>query len=237
LRIALFVPCFVNHALPQVGRATVRLLEALGHQVVVPRNQTCCGQPAFNTGLPQEAAAVGKTLVERFQGEEVIVAPSGSCVAMVRRELPRLLPELAPLCNRFRELTEFLGKDPGVKDFPFAPFRGRAALHVGCHLLRGLGVEREPLELLRSVEGLQVVPLEADRYCCGFGGTFSVKAPRLSTAIGETRLAQALRLDLDWIVTTDPSCMLHMEGILARKRARTRVLHIAQVLAPKEEER
>ncbi len=231
MRIALFVPCFVNHALPEVGKAVVRLLEKLGHQVVVPRGQTCCGQPAYNTGLPDLAASVGETLLQRFEGEEVIVAPSGSCVAMVRRELPALLPHRADLCSRFREFTEFLVKDLGVTSVP-ARFPGRAALHVGCHLMRGLGIEREPLELLRAVEGLEVVPLGADRFCCGFGGTFSVKLPRLSSAIGETRLQEALERDLDWIVTTDPSCQLQMNGILQRKGARTRVLHLAQVLAP-----
>ncbi len=234
MKVALFVPCFVNHALPQVGRATVRLLESLGHQVTLPRGQTCCGQPAYNTGFPRLAASVGESLLRRFEGQEVVVAPSGSCVAMVRNELPALLPRYAPLCGRFRELTEFLVRDLGITRVP-ARFPGRAALHVGCHLLRGLGVEEEPLELLRGVEGLEVVPLAADRFCCGFGGTFSVKLPRLSTAIGRTRLEEALERDLDWIVTTDPSCQLQMQGILEKSGARTKVLHIAQVLAPGED--
>ncbi len=234
MKVAVFVPCFVNHVLPEVGKALVTILESLGIDFYIPKGQTCCGQPAFNAGYPQFSIPSLEALLPLFRDADLVVSPSGSCTAMIRVHGPRLSPRSADIASRFMELTEFIDRHCDIQRLS-PRFPGKACIHVGCHLMRMLGVEGAPLRLLGNVQGLELVRLDADRFCCGFGGMFSVKFPNLSAAIGLARVKEAIDMGLDYIISTDPSCMIQMNSILGKLNAGTEAVHIAQVLASREE--
>ena len=230
VRIGLFIPCFVDALYPEVGIATVELLERLGHELDYPDEQTCCGQAHFNAGHRRQAAALAERFCRVFDNYDTVVCPSASCTAMVREHYEALIGDRA-VCRRVFELCEFLTERLGVTDVG-AQLAGRAALHVGCHGLRHLGIRPSAEQLLAGVEGLDVVSVESDEWCCGFGGTFSVKYPEVSAAMGRRKLAGVTAADVDYLVSTDSSCLMHLGGLLDReRRRRPRLLHIAQVLA------
>lgn len=230
MRVALFVPCFVNQLFPTVARAALSVLERAGCRVAVPLGQTCCGQPAFNSGFVAEARRAAKHFQSQFEGFDAIVCPSGSCTAMVRCHFPGLDSTTSDELPPTYELCEFLVERLGVVALG-AHWVGRAALHVGCHQRNELGSADAPLELLRHVEGLELVPSRVDTWCCGFGGTFSVKYPELSAAMGGHKLAGYGESECDYLITTDSSCGMQLAGLAARRDQRLRVLHIAEVLA------
>ena len=234
MRIGLFVPCFVDAFRPAAAKATVEVLERLGLAVECPPDQTCCGQPAFNAGRWDEARELALRFVRIFSPYDAVVAPSGSCVAMVRRHYAALIGE-HPAAQRTFELCEFLVDRLGVVDLG-ARLPGSCVLHVGCHARRELLATSAVENLVGAVEGLSRVAAESDEWCCGFGGTFAVKFPELSVELGRRKLEPMLRAAPDWIVSTDSSCLLHLEGILARGGAKApRTLHVAEVLAARGE--
>jgi L-lactate dehydrogenase complex protein LldE len=235
MRVALFVTCLTDTLFPQTGIATVRVLERLGCEVVFPREQTCCGQLHANAGYPDEARPLVRRFAEVFGDPsfDAVVAPSGSCVAMVREQHARLVADdeaVAAVAARTFELSEFLVGKLGVEDVG-ATYPHRVTYHPTCHALRLLGVGDAPLRLLRNVRELELVALPEADSCCGFGGTFAVKNADTSEAM----LADKLRCVADTGATActalDNSCLLHIGGGLTRQDAAARAVHLAEILA------
>lgn len=236
MRIGLFVPCFVDAFYPEAAVATARLLEHLGLDVDYPREQTCCGQPQFNAGLRDEARSLAARFCEVFASFDYVVSPSGSCTSMVRNHYPKLIGA-HPVCARSYELCEFLAGPLGITRLG-AKLPGRAAVHIGCHERRELHAEPAVRALLQQVEGLELIDTPSDTWCCGFGGTFSVKFPEISTAMGERRLAPIIASEADYLISTDASCLMQLGGLLSRgKIQKPRPMHVAQVLATCLEQR
>lgn len=248
MRVALFVTC-VNDALyPRTGRATVRLLERLGVAVDFPAAQSCCGQPQFNTGYRHETEPLVRRFDAAFRAYDYVVTPSGSCAAMVRDNYPRIGAkaaaegrggELAEAAARAvpktYELTEFLVDVLGVTDVG-AYFPHTVTYHPTCHGLRVLGLKDRPRRLLAHVRGLQLRELEGAEECCGFGGTFAVKNPDVSAAMGADKARAVEASGAGAVCTVDNSCLMHIGGTLARRGSRVRPVHLAEILAATEEE-
>lgn len=238
MRVALLIPCYVDQVAPGVGIATVKLLRRLGVDVVYPTEQTCCGQPAFNTGYWPEAADLARRQVKLFLDAHVdaVVCPSGSCGAMQKVFYPTLLadtPHAAAaneLAAKTFELSQFLVGRMGLTDVG-ARFEGTAVLHKSCHSLRELQSRDDPRRLLDQVRGLTMLDLESDEECCGFGGAFAVKVSDISTAMGEVKVESIVASGADWVVSGDSSCLLHIGGLLARRRESAKPIHLAEVLA------
>ena len=236
MRIHLFIPCFVDQLMPDVGVAMVRVLEKLGHTLVYPERQTCCGQPPFNSGFSDEAREVAAHQLTCFEKAEVVVGPSGSCVAMMKVFYPQLFagtPQEAAaqaLADKTYEFSQFLVDRLGVTDVG-ATFQGKVTIHDGCHGLRELRIKRQPRELLRHVRGLELVEMGEAETCCGFGGAFAVKMPQLSTAMVEVKARSILATGAQAVVSCDPSCLMQIGGYLKRQGHAIRCLHVAEVLA------
>lgn len=240
MRVALFIPCYVDLIYPQVGVSTVRILRNLGVEVAYPEGQTCCGQPAFNSGFFGEARGVARHFLSVFEGEsfDYIVCPSGSCTAMVSHYYPFLFEELPEerermesLASHVREFSDFLVNVLGVRDLG-ARCKGEAVFHTGCHQRRELGILEEPRELLYGVDGLELLDWENEELCCGFGGTFAVKMPDVSVAMADEKIKALEKSGADTLVSCDSSCLMHLEGRLRRTGHDTRLLHLAQILDP-----
>jgi L-lactate dehydrogenase complex protein LldE len=238
MKVALFIPCYVDQAAPGVGKSTVALLRRLGCDVVYPAEQTCCGQPAFNTGFWNEARELAERETKLFSkvDADVIVCPSGSCAAMQKVFYPTLLEgtDLAQaardLSERTWELTQFLVHCLKRVDVG-ATFNGRAALHPSCHSLRELNARTEARTLLSYVKGLELVPLVDDEECCGFGGTFSVKVADISSAMGEVKTDNIKASGAEWVISGDSSCLMHLSGVMAKRSMGVKTIHLAEVLA------
>jgi L-lactate dehydrogenase complex protein LldE len=244
VNVALFATCVVDTLYPSAGEATASLLESLGHRVCFPPAQTCCGQMHANSGYEREALTLARRLLAAFQDYdcEAIVAPSGSCVAMVRHHYPRLaaaagergLEEvLRRLGNRVFELSEFLVRRLGVADVG-AYYPHRVVYHPSCHGLRALGLRDEPLTLLRAVRGLELAELPEAASCCGFGGVFAVKLSEISAAMMAEKIRCVLDSGAEVLTALDCSCLMHIGGGLARQRTGVRVVHLAEILASRE---
>jgi len=236
MRVALLVPCFVDVFRPAAGIAMVSVLERLGHEVDCPEAPACCGQPAFNGGGWDEARAVAGDLVRALAGKEAVVVGSGSCAAMLKvfaRDLfagdDEALAAVDDLAARTWEFSEFLVGRLGVEDVG-ARFAARVTVHDGCHGLRELGLRRPIRALLGRVKDLELVEMAETETCCGFGGGFSVKFPMISTAMGEARCEAARATKAEYVVSNDVSCLLHLDGLLARGESRPGTLHLAEVL-------
>jgi L-lactate dehydrogenase complex protein LldE len=239
VRVALFITCFNDTLFPETGRATVRLLERLGHEVEFPLEQTCCGQMHFNTGYQREAIPLARRFVEVFSPYEAVVAPSGSCVGMVRELYPMaadlagdrwLAEKVEALAPKVFELSEFLVKKLGVTDVG-AYYPHRVTYHPTCHSLRMLKVGEAPLELLRAVRGIDLVELSEAKECCGFGGTFAVKNADTSAAMLSDKIRHVLDTEAEVCTAGDNSCLMHIGGGLRRQRAGVETVHLAQILA------
>jgi L-lactate dehydrogenase complex protein LldE len=234
--VALFIPCFVDQLSPQVGIDMVRVLQRIGYTVEFPEAQTCCGQPAFNSGYWEQAQPLAQHFVEIFGKAQAVVCPSGSCATMVRTFYPELLArtplsgDLSTLTARVYEFSEFLVKFAKVNDVG-ASFPHRVAYHDACHALRELHLKQEPRELLRHVRGLQLVEMPYCEECCGFGGTFATKFPMISSAMGETKAANVEAANAEYVTSTDPSCLMHIDGVLRLRKSPARTIHIASILA------
>ncbi|MGE3288050.1 MAG: (Fe-S)-binding protein [Pseudonocardia sp.] len=243
MRIALFVTCLADALFPDVGRATVRVLERLGHRVEFPAAQTCCGQMHVNTGYLREALPLVRHHVEVFESCEVVVAPSGSCVGSVRHQHAMvarragdeaLARRAEALAARTYELCELLVDVLGVEDVG-AYYPHRVTYHPTCHSLRMLHVGDKPLRLLRHVRGMTLLELPGADQCCGFGGTFALKNAETSTAMLADKMRHVLDTGAEVATAGDSSCLMHIGGGLTRLRAGTRAVHLAEILASQEE--
>ncbi len=236
-RVGLFVTCLVDLMRPSVGFAAVKLLEQAGCSVEVPVTQTCCGQPAYNSGDRSDAAALARQTISAFEGFDYVVAPSGSCAGMLKLHYPALLsddPEWSgkakAFAERVYELISFLVDVRGVESVD-ADFQGRVTYHDSCSGLRELGIKDQPRRLLASVRGLELAEMADAEVCCGFGGTFAVKYPDISNAMVEKKTANVAATDPDLLLAGDLGCLLNMAGKLKREGRRIAVRHVAEVLA------
>jgi L-lactate dehydrogenase complex protein LldE len=239
MRIALFVTCLTDTLYPEAGKSVVRLLEQLGHEVTFPMAQTCCGQMHFNTGYRAQSLPLVQGFAEAFAGSDVIVTPSASCAAMIHEYHPqlaadsgdpRLAETVAALVPRVYELSVLLTEVLGVTDVG-AVFPHRVTYHPSCHSLRMLRIGDAPLRLLRAVRGLELAELPAADVCCGFGGTFSVKNPEVSAAMCADKCDAVLSTGAQVLCAADSSCLMHIGGTLARRRAPVTTMHLAEILA------
>jgi len=236
MRVTLFIPCFVDLMFPTVGISMVKILERLGHSVECPPELACCGQPAFNSGYWPEARSVAVNVLARLKDAEAVVIASGSCGAMLKifygemfagtdqAEAARIL---AAKCYEF---SDFLVTKLGVTDLG-ARFPAKVTFHDGCHGLRELGIKKPPRQLLAKVGGLELIEMTDVETCCGFGGTFSAKFPMISTAMGEVKCSSASETGAEYIVSNDSSCLMHLQGLLARQGSKLKTIHLAEVLA------
>lgn len=235
-RVSLFVTCLVDLVHPEIGDATEQLLRDLDLEVDFPPSQTCCGQPAYNAGFPDQARRIGRTLLDAFEGSEAVVAPSGSCAAMVRTNFPRLFAgtpdeeRAETLAERVHELSAFVVDVLGV-DHLTGVLPARATYHDACHGLRELGLSSQGRRLLAGIEGLRLVEMARPDACCGFGGTFSVRLPELATAMAEDKLRQAAATGADVVITGDAGCLVHLAGLRSRAGIGPRPVHLAVLLA------
>src|SRR5437867_2432743 len=228
MRVTLFIPCFVDQLFPSVGIAMVKVLRRLKVEVDYPSAQTCCGQPAFNTGYWDEARTLAQRHCEVFASADTIVCPSGSCTAMVRN----FYPELGVTPPPTFEFAEFLVKKLGVTDVG-ATFPARITYHDACHSLRELRLKDEPRQLLQNVRGLELVEMSEAETCCGFGGTFSVKFPMISYAMDEVKVTSIQQTGAQYVVSADSSCLMQIDGYLRRHKLPIKTISLAEVLASK----
>lgn len=236
-RVGLFVSCLVDLMRPSIGFAAARLIEAAGCVVEVPRGQTCCGQPAYNGGDRKDAKALALMTIEAFRGVEYVVAPSGSCAAMLKLHYPRLFaddprrgPEAAAFAQRVHELCSFLVNVRRLERVP-GRFTGRVGYHDACSSLRELGISREPRRLLGLVPGLELIELSDRESCCGFGGLFSVKYPDISAAMVEKKCEAIGAAAPDLVLGGDLGCLMNIAGRLSRRGSAVACRHVAEVLA------
>ena len=242
MRISLFITCYNDTLFPETGKAVVRVLERLGHSVVFPAGQTCCGQMHYNTGYQKEAMPLLEPFVEQFRGAEAVVVPSSSCVAMMKDHYPQmaerigrpeLIRDVAELLPRIYEFSELLTRRLGLEDVG-AYYPHRVTYHASCHGLRNLSLGDGPLRLLRSVRGIDLVPLTNLEQCCGFGGTFAVKNADVSSAMLAEKTTAVLNTGAEACTACDNSCLMHIQGALHRQRTGVRTVHLAEILASTE---
>ncbi len=236
-RVSLFVTCIVDQVFPQVGIAMTQVLERLGFQVDFPRAQTCCGQPAFNSGYPAEAGIVARHFVETFRDAEYIVVPSGSCTSMISHHYAdifagdeKMLALARGIAPRVWEFSRFLIEVAGADDVG-ARFDGVVTYHDSCHALRELHIKDGPRKLLAKVKGLTLREMDAAEECCGFGGTFSVKFPEVSGGMARTKIDSILKTEAGTVVSIDSSCLMQLQGVIDRAGLPIRTAHLAEILA------
>lgn len=236
MNVQLFIPCFVDQIYPETGFNMVKVLEKTGCTVEYNPNQTCCGQPAFNAGYWNEAKAVGQKFLKDFHTYDYIVAPSASCTGFVRNYYGKLFDNSAShndmklLQKNLFEFTEFLVKVLHVEDVG-ATLEGVATYHDSCSGLREIKIRSEPRILLQHVKGLEVREMEDTETCCGFGGTFAVKYEPVSTGLADQKLTNAMATDADYLISTDLSCLMHLDGYIKKRGLKIKPMHIADVLA------
>lgn len=235
-KVALFITCLGDQFFPRVGECVVRVLQRAGAEVSFNPAQTCCGQPAFNTGYRDEAREVARRMLDLFDDADYVVSPSGSCTTMVRVFYPELfsddpeaLRKVERLRERFFEFSEFLVKIMNAEDLG-ASFPHRVAYHDSCHLYRELGIEAEPRKLIRAVKGIELVEMQDHRMCCGFGGTFAVKYPGVSVGMAQDKVRAATEAGAEYLVANDAGCLMHMAGYIHRNGLPLKTLHLAELL-------
>jgi L-lactate dehydrogenase complex protein LldE len=230
-RVSIFVTCIVDQLFPQVGMGMATVLERLGYEVDFPEDQTCCGQPAFNTGYRDEARSVARHFLSVFRDAECIVVPSGSCTSMICHHYKELFEdESERLEKRVWEFSKFLTEVAQVEDVG-ARLDKVVAFHDSCHGLRELGIKEGPRRLLSRVRGLTLREMDTAEECCGFGGTFSVKFPEISGAMARTKIDSIVRSGAEAVVGIDASCLMQIRGALSRAGLPVETMHLAEVLA------
>ena len=241
MKVALFIPCYVDQFYPNVAIASLELLEKFGCTVSYPLKQTCCGQPMANSGFEHEGEACSRLFTENFAGYDYVVSPSGSCTLHIKHHLhtPENTPAEAHIRKTVYELTEFLVDVLQVKDLK-ASFPHKVGMHQSCHGQRGLHLSQmselnaagysKPGKLLSMVKDIEMIHLDRVDECCGFGGTFCVAEEAVSAKMGKDRVADHLKHQAEYITGADMSCLMHMEGILKRQNSKTKVIHIAEIL-------
>lgn len=237
LRVSLFATCIVDQFFPQVGLAMAEVLERAGCKVDFPEGQTCCGQPAFNSGFRKEAREVARHFLKVFRDADYVVAPSGSCTSMIThhfedlfRNQPEWLEQTRRLKPRVWEFSQFLLEVTRVEDVG-ARLDKVVTYHDSCHALRELGIKEGPRRLLARVRGLELREMDAAEECCGFGGTFSVKFPEISGGMARTKIESILRTGAETVVSVDAGCLMQVQGTLSRAGLPIGTMHLAEVLA------
>ncbi|MEZ5047740.1 MAG: (Fe-S)-binding protein [Chitinophagaceae bacterium] len=236
MKIKLFIPCFVDQLYPEIGIATYKLLKKLGLDVIYNEEQTCCGQPAYNAGFLDESASVCKKFMDDFDGEDYIVSPSGSCTGFIRSSAPELLQngiydtKVKRVSKKIYEISEFLVDILKINDVG-ASFYGKATYHDACGALRECGIKTAPRTLLKHVKGLELLEMKEAETCCGFGGTFAVKYEPISIGMAQTKINSALAAGADYIISTDISCLMHIDGHIKHSGHKLKTMHIAEILA------
>ncbi|MBZ0301421.1 MAG: (Fe-S)-binding protein [Anaerolineae bacterium] len=235
---SLFVTCMIDALYPSTGVSVVEVLDHVGVAVDFPMSQTCCGQPAYNTGFWEDARAVAKQFLRAFADAQVIVTPSGSCAAMVRHEYPQLFADDPVWRNKANwaasitwEVTEYLVDGLGMTDLGAKVPPTRIAFHDACHGLRGLGLKTQARQLVSHIEGVSIHEMTGSEQCCGFGGTFSVKMAPISSAMLQEKIQAIDSVDVDVVLTGDCSCMTHINGGLSRQGKSIRTMHVIDLLA------
>lgn len=235
-QVQLFIPCFVDQLYPETGMNMVKVLEKLGCKVTYNPKQTCCGQPAFNSGYWEDAKPVAQKFIKDFNSDGYIVGPSGSCTGYVRNYYNKMLQDSAEhlqvdaLRGKMFEFTEFLTEILKVDDLG-AAFSGKATYHDACGALRECGIKQGPRKLLQNVKGLELVEMKECETCCGFGGTFAVKFDPISIGMAQTKVQSAIETGAKYMISTDVSCMMHVQGYIDKHNLPMQTLHIADVLA------
>ena len=230
-QVSLFVTCIVDQVFPNVGTSMAAVLERLGYTLVFPPGQTCCGQPAFNSGYREEAREVALHFLKVFRDAEYIVVPSGSCTSMIAHHYAELLDgEAHQLSNRVWEFSRFLTEVAGVEDVG-ARLDAVATYHDSCHALRELKIKDGPRRLLSNVKGLDLREMDIAEECCGFGGTFSVKFPEVSGGMARTKIESIKRTGAGVVISIDSSCLMQLEGAIRREGLPVTTMHLAEVLA------
>ena len=230
MRVALFIPCFVDQLFPNVGMAMATVLQRLKIEVDFPAAQTCCGQPAFNTGYWDETRVLAERYLKIFDGYDAVVCPSGSCTAMVRNGYPEVLGKATAVTANTFEFGEFLVRKLGVSDVG-ARFPAKVTYHDACHGLRELRLKGEPRQLLSKVKGLELIEMDQAETCCGFGGTFSVKFPMVSYSMDEVKVQSIQRTGAQYVVSGDSSCLMQIDGYLKRNNVPVKIISLAEILA------
>lgn len=236
MNVQLFIPCFVDQLYPQTAFNMVKVLEKLGCSVSYNSNQTCCGQPAFNAGFQEECREVASKFVKDFSGVDFIIAPSASCAGFIKNYYPKLFDnssvhnEVKSLQKRMYEFSEFLVDVLKVENVG-AKIDGKATYHDSCAALRECKIKEAPRTLLRNVEGLELVEMNDVETCCGFGGTFAVKFEPISIAMADQKVNNALATGAEYMISTDLSCLMHLDGYSKQKGNNLKTMHIADVLA------
>ena len=242
MKVSLFITCYNDTLFPGTGKSVVQVLERLGHTVVFPAGQTCCGQMHWNTGYQEEALPLVARFVSQFKDAEAVVIPSSSCVAMMREHYVKmavqtgdkqLLADVEDLLPRVWEFSEFLTKKLGLEDVG-AYYPHRVTYHASCHGLRSLHIGDGPMKLLRAVRGIDLVEIENLEQCCGFGGTFAIKNAEVSSAMLSEKVRGVLNTRAEAVTGCDNSCLMHIGGALHRERTGVRPVHIAEILASEE---
>lgn len=235
MKVSLFGTCLVDMLKADVGIATVELLEHLGCEVDYPEGQICCGQPTYNSGYLKDTMPAMKRMIEVFEDSEYVVGPSGSCIYMLHeyqdifKDDPVYGPKAKALAKKSYELTQFIVEVMGIDDVG-ATFNGKVTYHPSCHMTRLLGVETPPLTLLENVTGLEFTELPHKEYCCGFGGTFSVKMGRISEKIVDEKVEHVKETGAEYLTGADYACLMNISGRMERIGTSVKVVHIAQIL-------
>ena len=236
MQVQLFIPCFIDQLYPQVAFNTVKILEKAGCTVKYNTQQTCCGQPAFNAGFWGESKDVCTKFVQDFDGADYIVSPSASCAGFVRNNYGKLFENNAfqspakKVSSQIFELSEFLVKILGITDLG-ASFNGKATYHDSCAGLRECNIKAEPRVLLNQVNGLELVEMNDNETCCGFGGSFAVKYDTISVAMADQKIDNAIATEAEYIISTDMSCLMHIDGRINHNGQNIKIIHLADVLA------
>jgi L-lactate dehydrogenase complex protein LldE len=236
MKVQLFIPCFIDQLYPQVAFNTVKVLEKAGCTVAYNTQQTCCGQPAFNAGFWGESKDVCTKFVQDFDGADYIVSPSASCAGFVRNNYGKLFENNAfqspakKVSSQIFELSEFLVKILAVTELG-ASFNGKATFHDSCAGLRECNIKAEPRALLSQVNGLELVEMNDTETCCGFGGSFAVKYDTISVAMADQKIDHAIATEAEYIISTDMSCLMHLDGRINFNGQQIKVIHLADVLA------
>ncbi|MBN1250614.1 MAG: (Fe-S)-binding protein [Bacteroidales bacterium] len=236
MTIDLFIPCFIDQFYPETGHNVVKILKKLGLEINYNSNQTCCGQPSFNSGYWKETLPIAKKFIKDFPNDRPIVSPSASCTGFVKNYYPELskeadfLSEHGRLKRNLFELTDFLVNYLKVDDLG-AEFNAKVTYHDACTALREYGIKKEPRQLLSKVKGLELIEMNESDVCCGFGGTFSVKMEPISIAMVEQKVENALATGAEYIVSTEASCLMNIEGYIKRNNLPIKAIHIADILA------
>ena len=236
MTVQLFIPCFVDQLYPATAFNMIKVLEKAGCDVQCNSNQTCCGQPAFNAGFVDECKSVAEKFIKDFNGSDYVVSPSASCTGFVRNYFPKMFDNSASqhqvkdLGNRSFEFTEFLTDILKVENFG-ASMQMKATYHDSCAALRECKIKTGPRKLLSNVQGLELVEMNDNESCCGFGGTFSVKFDSISAAMADQKLTNALATGATHIISTDLSCLMQLDGVISNKQYPLQTIHIADVLA------